>query len=351
VKSILYFARNESYRKKRIGYNHLGCEKRARNTQLHGVVIHTGEWAQVFWLYKSVYLQYLGVLALYKGYLQYPGVLAVCQGLPTISRCSGPVPGFTYNIQVFWPCARVYLQYPGVLALYQGLPTISWCFGRVPGFTYNILVFWPCTTFTYNIQVLWPCTRVYLQYLGVLALYQGLPTILRCFGHVLGFTYNIQVFWPRLEPPQTNRRRRICSQAFLPICHTLKCPPLLLHIYKINTDIINIIIIITDIIHIIITDIINIILTDTSWILYDWLIIYCFTSHSRICHLYGDVTISGEGLQNLGLCSALGAFEQGGIFIVPHLLWHGTSVFPVSSERLPHLVASYDTRGDVEDLF
>jgi hypothetical protein len=34
----------------------------------------------------------------------------------------------------------------------------------------------------------------------------------------------------------------------------------------------------------------------------------------------GDVTIAGEGLQNLGLCSALMAFEQGGIFIVPHLL-------------------------------
>jgi hypothetical protein len=31
-------------------------------------------------------------------------------------------------------------------------------------------------------------------------------------------------------------------------------------------------------------------------------------------------TIAGEGLQNLGLCSALRAFEQGGIFIVPHLL-------------------------------
>jgi hypothetical protein len=27
------------------------------------------------------------------------------------------------------------------------------------------------------------------------------------------------------------------------------------------------------------------------------------------------------------------------------------SVFPVSSEGPPHLVASYDTRGDVEDLF
>jgi hypothetical protein len=50
------------------------------------------------------------------------------------------------------------------------------------------------------------------------------------------------------------------------------------------------------------------------------LIIYGFTSRSRIFHLYGDVTIAGEGLQNLGLCSALRAFEQGGIFIMPHML-------------------------------
>jgi hypothetical protein len=44
--------------------------------------------------------------------------------------------------------------------------------------------------------------------------------------------------------------------------------------------------------------------------------------HSRIFHLhvYGDVTITGEGLQNLGLCSALRAFEQEEIFILPHLL-------------------------------
>jgi hypothetical protein len=74
-------------------------------------------------------------------------------------------------------------------------------------------------------------------------------------------------------------------------------------------------------------------------------------SCSRIFHLYGDVTITGEGLQNLGLCSALRAFEQGGIFIVSHLLWHGTSVFPVSSEGPPHSVASYDTQGDMENLF
>jgi hypothetical protein len=33
----------------------------------------------------------------------------------------------------------------------------------------------------------------------------------------------------------------------------------------------------------------------------DLLIIYCFTSRSRIFHLYGEVTIGGEGLQNLGL--------------------------------------------------
>jgi hypothetical protein len=32
-----------------------------------------------------------------------------------------------------------------------------------------------------------------------------------------------------------------------------------------------------------------------------------------------SLTITGEG-PNLGLCSALRAFEVGGIFIVPHLL-------------------------------
>jgi hypothetical protein len=68
-------------------------------------------------------------------------------------------------------------------------------------------------------------------------------------------------------------------------------------------------------------------------------------------HLYEDVTITGEGLQNLGLCSALRAFEQGGTFIVPRLLWHGTSFFPVSSEGSPHPIASYDTHEDVDSLF
>jgi hypothetical protein len=43
-------------------------------------------------------------------------------------------------------------------------------------------------------------------------------------------------------------------------------------------------------------------------------------SHSRIFHILRDVTIAGEEMQNLGLSSALRAFEQGGIFIVTHLL-------------------------------
>jgi hypothetical protein len=42
------------------------------------------------------------------------------------------------------------------------------------------------------------------------------------------------------------------------------------------------------------------------------MIIYDFTSHSRIFHLYEDVIITGEWLQNFGL-SVLRTFEQEGI--------------------------------------
>jgi hypothetical protein len=69
------------------------------------------------------------------------------------------------------------------------------------------------------------------------------------------------------------------------------------------------------------------------------------TSRSRIFHLCGDVTITGEGLQNLSLCSALMAFEQGEIFIVPHLLWHGALIFLVSNE------GPLESGGWVENLF
>ena len=54
--------------------------------------------------------------------------------------------------------------------------------------------------------------------------------------------------------------------------------------------------------------------------------------------MYIDVTIICKVLVNLGLCLTLMAYELGGIFIVPHLLWH--SVF-AQSEGPPHLVVSY----------
>jgi hypothetical protein len=56
--------------------------------------------------------------------------------------------------------------------------------------------------------------------------------------------------------------------------------------------------------------------------IYHWFIHFLFTSPSRMILKYGDVTIAGERLQNLyiGLCSAVRAFEQGGIHIVPQLL-------------------------------
>ena len=66
-----------------------------------------------------------------------------------------------------------------------------------------------------------------------------------------------------------------------------------------------------------------------------------FTAHSRIFDSYLNVTIAGEGAANLGLSSALRVFEHEGIFLVSHLLWHGASVFPVSSEWPPHSITSY----------
>ena len=44
----------------------------------------------------------------------------------------------------------------------------------------------------------------------------------------------------------------------------------------------------------------------------------CLSNFSAIWRL--SITITGDRAANLGLCSALTAFEQGGPFIVPHLL-------------------------------
>ena len=52
-------------------------------------------------------------------------------------------------------------------------------------------------------------------------------------------------------------------------------------------------------------------------------------------------TLAMKDCKHLDLCSAHTPFEQGGVFIVPHLLSHGTSVSVVSSNE-PHLsVPSY----------
>jgi hypothetical protein len=72
----------------------------------------------------------------------------------------------------------------------------------------------------------------------------------------------------------------------------------------------------------------------------DWLIIYCFTSCSRIFHLYGDFTITGDGHQTVAYDRRSGPLNREG-----SLSWHGASVFPVSSEGLFHSFASYDTKG------
>jgi hypothetical protein len=58
----------------------------------------------------------------------------------------------------------------------------------------------------------------------------------------------------------------------------------------------------------------------------------CLKPHEQFFSHLAAVTITGDSAANFGLCSALKAFEQGGIFIVPYLLQHGTSVYTVSSE-------------------
>jgi hypothetical protein len=80
-------------------------------------------------------------------------------------------------------------------------------------------------------------------------------------------------------------------------------------------------------------------------------IVYVLLKKYSLTIYMETITIACQGLHDLGLCSALRNFEEERIFIVPHLLGHGTLVFPVSSEGPPHLVASYDTQRDVEDLF
>jgi hypothetical protein len=80
--------------------------------------------------------------------------------------------------------------------------------------------------------------------------------------------------------------------------------------------------------------------------LIDWLFTVLGTAQEFFTYMETS-PLPVKGCKKICLCLALRAFEQGGVFIVQHLLWHWTSVFPVSSEGPPHLVASYNTRGNV----
>jgi hypothetical protein len=64
----------------------------------------------------------------------------------------------------------------------------------------------------------------------------------------------------------------------------------------------------------------------------------------------GDVIISSEWLQNLGLLMSLKTFEQGGIFIVQYLLWQRASVFEISSSKTSHLITPYDKQRESNDM-
>jgi hypothetical protein len=83
----------------------------------------------------------------------------------------------------------------------------------------------------------------------------------------------------------------------------------------------------------------------------DWLTISCFASRSRIFHLYGDVTITGEGLQNLGIWLAIRPLSREG-YLSCRVCWYTKPRFSgLVRRRPPHLVVSYDTHRDVKDLF
>jgi hypothetical protein len=76
------------------------------------------------------------------------------------------------------------------------------------------------------------------------------------------------------------------------------------------------------------------------WLI-DWLFIVLYPPQVwRRHHCWGKVAKFRPMLVAQGLW---------GIFIVPQVLWHGASVFPVTF-GLPHSVASYETQGDVENL-
>ena len=98
------------------------------------------------------------------------------------------------------------------------------------------------------------------------------------------------------------------------------------------------------------------------WFSFVYLLVWSFSSQSRISHSYGDVTITDEGLQILTYARHLWAVSSVNFFMIslPHLLWYETFVHtdhfrgPVTltpnAERLTvelslHVLTTYVCRG------
>jgi hypothetical protein len=87
---------------------------------------------------------------------------------------------------------------------------------------------------------------------------------------------------------------------------------------------------------------------------YDWLIIYCFTSHSGIFHLYGDFTIAGEELQNLAYAWSSGPLSREGSLSChtccdtgPRFFWsypknHLFSPAPLTTQKSMWMIWNYN---------
>ena len=74
--------------------------------------------------------------------------------------------------------------------------------------------------------------------------------------------------------------------------------------------------------------------------------VFCLMSHSRKFSIHGEERhFCGKGLQNFVGCPAFTIFDQGGIFIVPHMYSNGASAFMLSFEGLPLLDALYIKQG------
>ena len=62
-------------------------------------------------------------------------------------------------------------------------------------------------------------------------------------------------------------------------------------------------------------------------ILCKFAVVWSLSSHSRIFHSYGDVTIPGEGLQILTYARHSWPLSSEGSLASHNLLWHGASVY------------------------